>query len=336
MGPVDDAAPAREREPFELDAANVVPYLVGRGVIAADADASVVALTGGVSATVLAVRSAGVAVVAKQALARLNVADEWVAKQERTELEAAALRLCEQLTPGRVPRLVDSDARAHVVVMELLPDDARNWQSEVAAGRAHVGVGAWAGETLGVWHRRTAGDLAVAAAFDDFESFEQLRLSPFYETVMERLPEVAVDLAPRLAELRRPRCFVDGDFAMKNTLVGPGRNWVLDFEVVHYGNPVFDLGFFLSFVVMSAIRWPALLPDLRMVSDGFLRSYAAAAGDGFAGDADAVVAHTGCLVLARTDGKSPAQFLDARSRATAREVGMALLRMPERGLWQWT
>jgi hypothetical protein len=45
-------------------------------------------------------------------------------------------------------------------------------------------------------------------------------------------------------------------------------------------------------------------------------------------------------VLARTDGKSPAQFLNERAREQAREqtrgVGLALLRTPDRGLWQWT
>ena len=45
---------------------------------------------------------------------------------------------------------------------------------------------------------------------------------------------------------------------MKNMLIAPGRRWELDFEVAHYGNPVFDLGFFLSFAVLSAIRWPEL------------------------------------------------------------------------------
>ena len=117
--------------------------------------------------------------------------------------------------------MLDNDPAAHVVVMELLPDDAPNWQAEVAVGRTHAEVGPWAGETLGIWHTRTAGDPAVAEAFDDFESFEQQRLSPFYETVCERLPEAADDIVPRLEDLRGRRCFVDGDFAMKNMLVGP-------------------------------------------------------------------------------------------------------------------
>ena len=49
-----------------------------------------------------------------------------------------------------------------------------------------------------------------------------------------------------------------------------------------------------------------------------------------------MTAHTGCLLLARTDGKSPAAFLDPPSVAVARAAGFALLRTPELGLWQWT
>lgn len=323
---------------FELTLSSAPGYLVRRGLAPVGAEIEVAELTGGVSAAVLSARipSTGDTMVVKQALARLRVKDDWRAKQERTELEAAALRMCGRLTPGRVPALLDNDPAAHVVVMELLPDDAPNWQSEVAAGRTHAEAGAWAGETLGIWHARTAGDSTVAAAFDDFESFEQQRLGPFHETVCERLPEAAADIAPRLRELRQRRCFVDGDFALKNMLVGPERNWKLDFEVVHYGNPVFDLGFFLSFVVLSAVQWPALRPELRTLADGFLGGYAGAAGERFAGDDADVTAHTGCLVLARTDGKSPALFLDPVAREEARAVGLALLRTPERGLWQWT
>ena len=243
--------------------------------------------------------------------------------------------LCARLTPGRVPRMLDHDPSAHVVVMELLPDDALNWQTEIEAGRAHIDVGVWAGETLGLWHALTAGDSAVAAAFDDFEPFEQHRLSPFYETVLERLPEAADDVAPRIEELRGVAASSTATFAMKNMLVGRDRNWVLDFEVAHYGNPIFDLGFFLSFVVLSAVQWPALTPGPARPRRRLRRWYSAAAGERFAdGDAD-LAAHTGCLVLARTHGKSPPSSSTEHRTRDARTVGLALLRTPERGLWQW-
>ena len=324
--------------PFELNVANAAAYLAYRGLAPLDPAIAVEELPGGVSASVIAARhpASGLAVVVKQALPQLRVTDEWLATQARTETEVAAMRLCGTLTPGSVPRVLDADPDEHVLVMELLPDEARNWQAEIGEGRVHAPAGRWAGQTVGVWHASTAGDPAVAQTFADFESFEQQRLSPFYETVMERRPDLAAEIASRLAELRvARRCFVDGDYAMKNMLVGPPGRWVLDFEVAHYGNPVFDLGFFLSFVVLSAVRWPALTQELRSLGDGFLAAYEAVAGDGFAGDPPAVTAHTACLILARTDGKSPAQFFDPPSRERAREVGVELLRRPERGLWSW-
>jgi 5-methylthioribose kinase len=321
---------------FELSVESAATYLVRRGLLPDGIPVHAEELQGGVSAAVVAVRGPGVALVVKQALPRLRVADEWLAKQERTDTEAAAMQLCAGLTPGTVPRLLDCDPGAHVLVMELLPAEARNWQSEIADGRAHAGAGSWAGETLGLWHARTAGDETVAAAFDDFESFEQLRLDPFHATVIERRPELEAEIAPRLAELRElRRCFVDGDFAMKNMLLAPRGRWVVDFEVAHYGNPVFDLGFFLSFVVLSAVRWPQITADMRLLADGFLAGYARSAGDAFAGDQASVTAHTACLVLARTDGKSPAQFLDEPSRERARAAAITLLRAPSEGLWAW-
>jgi 5-methylthioribose kinase len=322
---------------FELTLENAADYLVRRGIASADAVIEVAELPGGVSATVIAARaeSSGTAVVVKQALPQLRVRDEWLATPDRAETEVAAMVLCGAITPGVVPRVIDSDPAAHVLVMELIPLEARNWQAEVGEGRVHATAGSWAGATLGAWHTATSSQ-DVPAGLEDLEAFEQLRLRPFHETVIERRPELAGGITPLLDELRRNRrCFVHGDYSLKNLLIGPTGNWVLDFEVAHYGNPVFDLGFFLSFVVLSAVRWEPLTPELRSLADGFLSGYNGSAGAGFAGDAASMTAHTAALVLARTDGKSPAQFLDPPSRERAREVGISLLRTPEKGLWQW-
>ena len=322
---------------FELTLENAAAYLVERGVVAPGATVEAAELPGGVSATVIAasVAATGDAFVVKQALPQLRVRDEWLATPDRAETEVAAMGLCGAITPGVVPAIIDSDPAAHALVMELIPPAARNWQAEVVEGRAHAGTGRWAGSTLGAWHLATS-DGPLPSGFDDLEAFEQLRLRPFHETVIERRPELAAGIAPLLEELRTDRrCFVHGDYSLKNMLVGPAGNWVLDFEVAHHGNPVFDLGFFLSFVVLSAIRWESLTPELRSLADGFQTGYDEAAGAGFAGDRASVTSHTAALMLARTDGKSPAQFLDPPSRERARQVGIMLLSRPEEGLWQW-
>lgn len=322
---------------FELTLENAFAYLVERGVVARGTAVDVFELPGGVSATVIAAHAlaTGEAFVVKQALPQLRVRDEWLATPDRAETEVAAMALCGAITPGVVPAIIDSDATAHALVMELIPPTARNWQAEVGEGRVHAATGTWAGATLGAWHLATS-QAPLPPGFDDLEAFEQLRLRPFHETVIERRPELADGIEPLLEELRTDRrCFVHGDYSLKNMLVGPGGNWVLDFEVAHYGNPIFDLGFFLSFVVLSAIRWEPLAPELVALADGFLSGYDEAAGADFAGARTSVTAHTAALMLARTDGKSPAQFLDPPSRERARDAGIMLLRQPEKGLWQW-
>jgi hypothetical protein len=322
---------------FQLSAETAPAWLAEHGLNPTNAFLVATELGGGVSASVVSVTGPGVAVLVKQALPRLRVADTWEASVDRTETEVAALELFGRLTPGVVPRVLAHDPLDHVVAMELLPPAARNWQAEIGDGRTWPELGRWAGETLAVWHAETTGRPALAERFDTFDAFEELRLRPFHETVMERRPELAEAVGACLADLRAVRrCVVDGDYAPKNMLVAPdGRAWVFDLEVAHIGNPVFDLGFFLSFVVLSAIRWPALTPELRELAERFLSAYHDTAGIGFAGDVPSFTAHTACLMLARTDGVSPAAFLDDPSRSRAREVAIELLARPEQGIWSW-
>jgi 5-methylthioribose kinase len=266
------------------------------------------------------------------------VEDVWEASPRRSHTEAAALELLGNLTPGAVPQVLDEDRDANVIALELLPASARNWQDEIREQRVHPEIGTWAGRTLGTWHLLTSGKTEHRWARDAFASFEELRLVPFHEAVMTRRPDLAEAIAGYLAELRSfKRCIVDGDYAPKNMLVQPdGRAFVLDLEVAHYGNPVFDLSFFLSFVVLSAIRWPALTSTLQELAARFLAAYDDVAGADFAADRRAITGHTACLILARTDGVSPASFLnDPRSEDGARQAGISLLQNPSEGLWSW-
>jgi aminoglycoside phosphotransferase (APT) family kinase protein len=313
---------------MRLDATNAAEYLVMRKVVPATTELTVETLGGGVSGTVLAVRGPGIALVVKQALPRLLVADEWLAPARRTDTEAAALRLAARLIPGHVPPVVDSDDEHHVLVMQHAPRGWRNWQAEMLAGRVHADAGTWAGDTLARLHTATAGDAEVAAAFGDYEAFAQLRLDPYYGTVMERLPQLVPELEPLVVELRAARiCLVHGDYAPKNMLLGRDGSWLLDAEVAHVGHPVFDLAFFLAFPLLTAVQKPALAVPCSRLVERFTTAYARRAGK-LATPALAVAAHTGAMVLARTDGRSPATFLSGAAAKRARAIGKRLLQDP--------
>jgi 5-methylthioribose kinase len=304
-------------------------YLAERGVAAAGEPTSAVSLGGGVSNVVLAVRLGKRRVVVKQSLPQLRVADEWLAKRERVLTEAAALRWASRVTPGAVPAVYDVDPERCVIVIEHAPDGWRNWKDELLAGRADPVVADRLGRILAAWHTTSFLNAGEARRFDDSEAFEQLRVDPYYRTIMRRHPDLDALVRPYVEQmLATRRCLVHGDYSPKNVLLGDGDLWVVDFEVGHLGDPVFDVAFLLNHLLLKAIHRPSAVTAYARCADALWAAYA----NGTSREvrpADAYVfGHVGCLMVARIDGKSPAEYLTADERVTARGLGIRLLREP--------
>lgn len=302
----------------------VAAYLVERGLVPPDADAQVRTLGGGVSNVVLSVTAGDLRAVVKQALPRLRVEAEWLAKQERAITEGEALRLAAGIDAALVPRLLDLDPHRCALTIELAPETWENWKDQLLAGEADAAVAAAIGRFTGQLHGDTAGG-QLPARFDDEEAFRQLRVAPYYEAVAARHP----DLGPRIGALAERmlaarRCLVHGDLSPKNVLVGDGRVWLLDFEVAHLGDPVFDLAFMLNHFMLKAVNRPDAVEGYVACADAFVESYAAVARpllppEGY------LAAHLGVLMLARIDGKSPVEYLGAHAGDLVRPIARALI-----------
>ena len=312
-----------------LDASSVVGYLVGRGVLREGRAVEVEALGGGVSNVVLAVRDAERDVVVKQALAKLQVAEEWYAPEERSMVEAAALELAGELTPGAVPRLVDRDPRCHSLTMERAPRGWCDWKGLLLSGEQEPWVATRLGELLATWHTGTLAPHALPEELESVSHFEHLRLGPYYATVAAKAPELAPDVLGLAEQLRQNRaCFVHGDFSPKNVLVGGRALWVVDFEVAHRGDPAFDVAFMLCHLVLKSIHLPGRSEHLDACALAFARAYQ----PGAAGAPELcwpyVLSHVACLLLARVRGKSPAEYLSASGKEVAWRLGVSLLHKP--------
>ena len=293
----------------------VVPYLRARGLLHGDATAS--ELGGGVSNVVLAVRGPEVRLLVKQSLPRLRVEDEWLAKRERALAEAAALEALAAIDPEPVPRLLDLDAEACALTTELAPDGWRAWKDLLLDGEVDAEVARRLGRVLASWQRAP-----VPPGFEDVEAFVQLRVDPYHRTLARRRPELAAPVLSCAERLLSDRwCLVHGDFSPKNVLVGDGRLWVIDLEVAHLGNGVFDVAFMLNHLFLKAIHHPRDAAGLRACALAFRDEVAPR-------DERDALAHVGCLMLARVHGKSPAEYLGARGRAAANALGESLLADP--------
>ena len=292
-------------------------------------------LAGGVSNAVLAAGDGHRQVVLKQARARLHVADEWYAPLERAMIEAAALDLVAGLTPANVPRVVDRDPGRHVIVIEQAPPGWENWKARLLQGRAERAVANSLGRILACWHSKTARPAAVPVLLGATEHFEHLRVDPFYTTVAQRAPELSGDILFLADQLRRrPACLVHGDFSPKNVLVGPDGLWVIDFEVAAVGDPAFDVAFLLCHLLLKSVHRPELAGELDACGAEFVGAYAHGLAHGIERPWPYVFAHMACLLLARVNGKSPAEYLSPSERSSVWRLGAALVRDPPETLSQ--
>lgn len=313
---------------------DLLAYLRASGRIGPAETPSIAVLAGGVSnRTVLVERPSGEAWVLKQALERLRVAVEWRSPPERVHREALGLRWLGRLAPpGTTVAFRFEDVDYHLLAMDAVPSPHENWKTLLLAGRLSFDHVDRFGRLLGTIHRNARRDQAdLAATFADCSFFESLRLEPYFGYTAGQVPEAAPFLLALIEATRAHRStLVHGDYSPKNILVHDGRLVLLDHEVIHWGDPTFDLGFALTHLLSKAHHLPARRAAFGRAAVAFWRAYADAVGSEGLGDqleARAVRATLGCL-LARVAGRSPLEYLDAGERAVQRQAVLALIDQP--------
>lgn len=315
-------------EPDEL-----LAYLRRGGHIGGSERPAIRILTGGVSnRTVLVERPTGESWVLKQALAKLRVPVDWFSSPERVRKEALGLRWLAVLAPARVPNLVFEDPTVHLIAMQAVPPPHENWKTLLLQGRVDGDlVQQFAGllSTIHVGAYARRDDLAPI--FADRSFFESLRLEPYYGFAAEQVPAAAPFLR-RLTEETRQRIItlVHGDYSPKNILVHERRLILLDHEVIHWGDPAFDLGFSMTHFLSKAHHLPARRALFCGAAQRYWRHYAAAVkGQPWADRLEPyAVRHTLACLLARVDGRSALEYMDAEERMRQRRVVLTLVANP--------
>lgn len=287
----------------------VVTYLIDKGVIAKGEQAEVEVLTGGVSNVVLAITTTDKKLVLKQALAELKVAEKWEADQRRAIVEANAISLFHKLSPNQVPNLVFLDPERFVLILDRVPVGSTVWKSDLLAGVINPDVAGVLGKTLAQWHNFGETDKEARLQFMEDSLFEQLRIDPFYRFVAAKNVQLKPEINKLIDELEGDKTtIVHGDFSPKNIMVGMDEQvYILDFEVTHVGNPVFDLAFLLAHLLCKLFRTDEALEEKLLIAsaEGFVSAYA-----GVREISQSLSLHTALIALARVEGKSPVNYLN--------------------------
>ena len=161
------------------------------------------------------------------------------------------------LPEGTVPTVLFEDRPEYLFAMTCAPDDAVTWKTHLMAGQIDPDIAARLGTILGTIHARAHEHPALRETLSDTSLFDELRVDPYYRTAARAHPDIAPRIDALIAAMNRPadeRTLVLGDFSPKNILVHSGGLILLDFECAHAGDAAFDLGFFLSHLLLKTIR----------------------------------------------------------------------------------
>lgn len=309
--------------------ADILEALKRGGFLAEGVHARLERLAGGVSSDVFRLETSHGLYCVKRALPRLRVAADWRAPVERSHFEAEWLRASRAFAPGATPEVLYEDRAAHLFVMTYFPPEAHSvWKADLAAGTVDLDFAARVGGLLAALHAGPAGDPALARSFNTTALFEELRLAPFFRHAALAHPDLAgrlTALADTTAALRIS--LVHGDASPKNILHGPNGPVLLDAECAWYGDPAFDLAFCSAHLLLKAV-WRPAHAERCLEAQGRLRD-AYAAGVTWE-PPDALQARAAQLaagiLLARVDGKSPAEYLrEEADRAFVRNAARGLI-----------
>ena len=298
--------------------------LIRLGLASADENITMTPLAGGVSSDIWRVDLAAGPICVKRALPRLKVSAVWEAPIQRNRYEYEWLRIASKVNPACVPRLLALGDGWFAMAFLRHPV----WKAMLCKGIADPSFAIQVGRSLRAIHDATAGREDIADRFPTDAIFHAIRIEPYLLATAIRHPELAgilSALAERTACTKV--CLVHGDVSPKNILVGPDGPVFLDAEGAWYGDPAFDLAFCLNHLLLKCLWVPIATATFLQCFEAIVQGY---------DPAEDIERRTSsllpALLLARVDGKSPVEYLDASGKEHVRRTAKPLIAHPPTSL----
>ena len=293
-----------------LDRELLVRELTGAGIFKDREAIRFKPLTGGVSSDIWLLEQGGQRWVVKQALDRLKVQDVWMADVRRNVAEQDFIAYLAAFQPQMVPLMVWQNQEVPYFVMEYLAPPWEPWKTSLLRGDFSTDIAVQAAGLLADLHSHSYRDAAAAQNFNYTPNFYELRVEPYLVTTGKRHPGMQALFEVEAARLMRTReALVHGDFSPKNMMICDSRLVLLDHEVAWYGDPAFDVAFFINHLVLKQIYHAGRRPMPHLA----LLAWQTYFDQVTYPDLDHLKQRTArlwlLLFLARVDGKSPVEYL---------------------------
>jgi 5-methylthioribose kinase len=272
--------------------------------------------------------------VLKQSLGKLRVEQEWLAGRDRIFRESLALQKLSPLLPeGSLPQVLFEDGENFTFAMSAASKASVSWKDQLLEGEIHIETARRVGMLLARMVSVSWRDPAWERAFGDQTIFDQLRIDPYYRATAQKHPDLASHSARLIEESAARRVsLTHGDWSPKNFLVDGAGVMAIDFEVIHFGDPTFDSAFLLNHLLLKSFYYPQWRRSYAGAAAGFWRVFVSEIPEE-SWIEPATLQHLGWLLLARVDGKSPAEYLrEPRLQDKVRRFARDLILSPPKSV----
>lgn len=304
---------------------SLIAYLRQHDLLTGDGP-RVTPLAGGVSSDIVLVESDCESFVVKSALEKLRVKDDWHCSTERNITEYNAICYAGDFFRDAVPKVLHFDRERRLFVMEYLGKQFVPWKSQLIRGELDRSIAIHTATLLASLHSHSWANVDAKSKFDTGADFLALRVSPYLLTTAKRHPDLTKIFQSEADRLLNTKlALVHGDWSAKNILVSTKRTVVLDWEVAWFGDPAFDSAFFLALIHLKAIHNRKQAAGYFDLIHVFRTTYAEHLPQYDRDFRNRIGRLTLMLMLARIDGKSPAEYITSEDTKN-------LVRMFVRGL----
>jgi len=305
-------------------------FVFAQGLAGRDDEIRWQSLAGGVSSDIWRVDVPGSTLCIKAALSKLKVAADWQAPVARNTHEWDWLCFAHARRPGLVPRPVAHDPVAGAFAMEFMSSqDYPVWKQLLLAGDIHCDSAAEVARQLAFLHASSADSAVLREQFATTDTFHVLRLDPYLLTTAQMHPVVRPQLERMVEQLTASSItLVHGDVSPKNILIGKSGPVFLDAECAWYGDPAFDAAFCLNHLLLKCLARKQDAALYLQAFEVFAQTYLRhASWEDRAGLERRIATLLPALFLARVDGKSPVEYIEAEADCDlVRSTALALLK----------
>jgi aminoglycoside phosphotransferase (APT) family kinase protein len=288
-------------------------------------------LTGGVSSDIAKIEVGDASYCAKFALAKLKVAADWQAPVHRNKAEYEWLKVAAEILPESALTLFGRSETLHGFAMEFLTGgNVYLWKTALLDGQDNRGEAATVGDMLGRIHAASVAEDFDTSPFQNRDDFHALRIEPYLLFTASRHPNLAKALTKIADELYASnQVLIHGDVSPKNILLRGQQPIILDAECATMGDSSFDVAFCLNHLLLKSLYLPQSRGWLLQSVLDFWNSYAAHINWETSDALEARICRLlPALMLARVDGKSPVEYLDAQQGEQVRQLAIPLIQSP--------